>query len=212
MQNFLFHYTNKWYKHKLESVPENHIQRILWDFETQTDPLIKVRWTDPVIIKNKICLLYKGLCRFATIQSEKSKKTERETCIWTLPEDVEKRGIWTWWGYELLLACAWNGTQCLRKCWRWEIWKSKDETRAFKVQNLWVQLESREMSWRLEETCSQPDTSERPKANAGENNSKGLNYHDLKIRRKFAREIRKHRTAASTLLSPISSAYRDLHL
>ena len=38
-----------------------------------------------------------------------------------------------------------------------------------------------------------------------------LNYHDQKIRRTLTQVIRKHWTTVSTLLSLISSIYRDLH-
>ena len=38
-----------------------------------------------------------------------------------------------------------------------------------------------------------------------------LNYHDQKIRRTLTHDIRKHRTAVSTLSGLISSVYRDLH-
>ena len=43
-------------------------------------------------------------------------------------------------------------------------------------------------------------------------NAKGneLNYHDQKIRRTLARDIRKHWSAVSTLLGPISSVYHDI--
>ena len=37
-----------------------------------------------------------------------------------------------------------------------------------------------------------------------------LDYHDRKIRRKLTHDIQKHSTADSTLLSLISSVYRDL--
>ena len=48
-----FDHTNKWYMHKLTSVRENETQKLLWDFEIQTDHLISARWPDLIIINEK---------------------------------------------------------------------------------------------------------------------------------------------------------------
>ena len=53
-QKFKFDYTNKWYMHNPKSVLQNEMDKVLWDFEIQTDHLISVRWPDLVIVK-KIC-------------------------------------------------------------------------------------------------------------------------------------------------------------
>ena len=45
-----FDLTNKWYRHNLESIPENETHKVLWNFEIQTDHLILTRQTDLVII------------------------------------------------------------------------------------------------------------------------------------------------------------------
>ena len=45
---------NKWYMHKPESVLENEMQKILWDFEIQTDHLNLARWPDLVKKKKKV--------------------------------------------------------------------------------------------------------------------------------------------------------------
>ena len=44
---------NKWYMHKVESVQENELQKILRDFEIQIDHLISARRRDLVIVKKK---------------------------------------------------------------------------------------------------------------------------------------------------------------
>ena len=44
---------NKWYMHNPESVPENETHKILWDFQTQTDPLISARQPDQVLVNKK---------------------------------------------------------------------------------------------------------------------------------------------------------------
>ena len=44
--------------HKAESVVENETHKIFWNFEIQTDPLIRVRKPDLRLIKKK-----KSICR-----------------------------------------------------------------------------------------------------------------------------------------------------
>ena len=54
-----FDHTNKWYLYKAESVLENEMQEILWDFEIQTGQLIPTRRPDRVTAYKKIrpCLI-----------------------------------------------------------------------------------------------------------------------------------------------------------
>ena len=52
-KKFTFDHTNKWYIHNPESVLENETQKLLWDFEIQTDHLISARRSDLVIVKKK---------------------------------------------------------------------------------------------------------------------------------------------------------------
>ena len=76
--------------YKPESTRENEIDKILYDFEIQTDHLISARRQDLVIInkskkkKKKKNLSYCGFCHPSRPQSEKSKKTKRETSTWTM--------------------------------------------------------------------------------------------------------------------------------
>ena len=42
-KKFKFDHTNKWYMHNSESIQENEMHKILWDFEIQTDHLILAR-------------------------------------------------------------------------------------------------------------------------------------------------------------------------
>ena len=58
-----FDHTNKWYIHNSESVLENEMHKLLWDFEIQTDPLISARRPDLLIVKRK-----------------KRKKKKKRTC------------------------------------------------------------------------------------------------------------------------------------
>ena len=48
-----FYHTAKRYLHKPESIPENKMHKILWDFQIQTDHLIPTRRPNLVIIYNK---------------------------------------------------------------------------------------------------------------------------------------------------------------
>ena len=49
-QKFKFDHMNKWYIHNPESVIENETNKILKDFEIQTDHLISARRPDLVIV------------------------------------------------------------------------------------------------------------------------------------------------------------------
>ena len=48
-----FNHTNKWYMHNPESVLENGMHKLLWDFVIQTDHLISARRRDLMIINRK---------------------------------------------------------------------------------------------------------------------------------------------------------------
>ena len=48
-----FYHTNKWYMYNPEFILENKTQKILWDFEIQTDHLISARRPDLVIVGKK---------------------------------------------------------------------------------------------------------------------------------------------------------------
>ena len=52
-KKFKFDQTDKWYMHNPESILENEMHKILWDFEIQTDHLISARRSDQVIVKKK---------------------------------------------------------------------------------------------------------------------------------------------------------------
>ena len=52
-KKFNFHHTTKWYMQKSEPVLVNDTQRILWNFEVQTDHLIPARRPNLVLIDNK---------------------------------------------------------------------------------------------------------------------------------------------------------------
>ena len=66
-----FDHTTEWYMYKPESVVENKMHKLLWNFEVLTDHLIPTRKPDLVVINEK-----------------KKKKKERKSELavsWTLP-------------------------------------------------------------------------------------------------------------------------------
>ena len=62
-----FDHTTNWFMHKLESVLKNGTQKILWDYQIQTDFLNPVKRPDLAIVNKKSGgkenLLNSGLCR-----------------------------------------------------------------------------------------------------------------------------------------------------
>ena len=51
-KKFRFSHTNKWYMHNKESILENGMHKLLWDFQKQKDHLILARRPDLVIVNN----------------------------------------------------------------------------------------------------------------------------------------------------------------
>ena len=52
-KKFRFDLANKWYRHNPAPVLENDAQKLLWDFDIQTDHPISARRPDLIIINNK---------------------------------------------------------------------------------------------------------------------------------------------------------------
>ena len=52
-KKFTFDHANKWYMHNPEPVLKNDTQKLLWDFDIQTDHLISARRPDLIIINKK---------------------------------------------------------------------------------------------------------------------------------------------------------------
>ena len=52
-KKFEFDHPRKWYMYNLESVVENEMLKLLWDFEIQMDHLISARWLDLGIVYKK---------------------------------------------------------------------------------------------------------------------------------------------------------------
>ena len=80
--------------HNPEYVQENEMDKLLWDFEIQTDPLISARWLDLDIVNDnkKKKKKKKTTCRimdFAVPADKrvKTKESKREINISSLQED-----------------------------------------------------------------------------------------------------------------------------
>ena len=52
-KKFKFDHANKWYMHNPEPILENYTQKLLWDFDIETDKLIFARRPDLIIINKK---------------------------------------------------------------------------------------------------------------------------------------------------------------
>ena len=92
-----FDHTNKWYMHSPTSVLENETQKLLWDFEIQTDYLISVRRPDLVRVnkkkkkvKNKENLPSYGPCCLGRPQSKIESKRKKKISIWTVEFENER--------------------------------------------------------------------------------------------------------------------------
>ena len=67
-KKFSFYDTNKWYMYNAASILENDTNKLLWDFEIQTDHLISARRPDLKIInkKRELTKLWTLLSRLTT--------------------------------------------------------------------------------------------------------------------------------------------------
>ena len=75
-KKFKFDHTNKWYMHNPATVLENDLHKLLWDFNIQTDHLIRARRPDLIIINKK-----KRTCKivnFAVPADHRIKQKEYE--------------------------------------------------------------------------------------------------------------------------------------
>ena len=86
-----FDHTIKWYMHKPESLLENEMHKILWDFDIQTDPFIQARRSDLVVINKKIELAVLWILPFQLTLEKKNKMIDKyldltweRTKLWNL--------------------------------------------------------------------------------------------------------------------------------
>ena len=92
-KKFKFDHTNKWYMYNSESVLENEVHKLLWDFEIQTDHLISARRPDIGIIKKKKKTKNKRTCRtveFAVPADHRVKHKEIGKSIIKNGQNTEK--------------------------------------------------------------------------------------------------------------------------
>ena len=105
-KKFKFDHANKWYMHNPEPVLENDTQKLLCDFDIQTDHLISARRPDPIIIKKKKRIW--NIVDFAVSADHRIKLTEcekRDKCLDLLREFKKKHyRTWRWQLYQLWLV------------------------------------------------------------------------------------------------------------
>ena len=93
-----FGHTNKWYMHNPESILENEMHKLLWDFEIETDHLISSRQSDLLILNNnnnnntEENLPNCGLCRLA---DHRGKLKESEKRVKYLDLAGELKALWS---------------------------------------------------------------------------------------------------------------------
>ena len=73
--------------HKPEFVLESETDKILWDFEIQTDHLIPTKRPDLVIIKNKRTCRRVDFCCFSGLQNENKRKRKDRQVLGPLSEN-----------------------------------------------------------------------------------------------------------------------------
>ena len=76
-KKFEFDYMNKCSMHNLESVLENEMHKLLWNFEIQMDHLISAKWYDLIIINKKRKRTGQTV-NFAVLTDHKLKLKENE--------------------------------------------------------------------------------------------------------------------------------------
>ena len=87
--------------HNPESVLENEMLKILWDFEISTDHVISTRRSDLVIVnKNKTTYC---IVDFAVLADHivKLKESEKKDKYLDLAWELKKTGTWKQWLYQL---------------------------------------------------------------------------------------------------------------
>ena len=80
VQKIAVDHTNKWYVHNPASVLEKETQKLLWDFEIQTDRQISARWPDFIIInkREKTCrIMYFAQPVDCRVKLKESKKRDK---------------------------------------------------------------------------------------------------------------------------------------
>ena len=96
-KKFEFDHTNKSYIHNPESVPENEMHKVLWDFQILTDHLISARRPNLVTVNKK-----KKTCRimdFAVLADHrvKLKESEKRDKYQDFARELKNYGKWKWW-------------------------------------------------------------------------------------------------------------------
>ena len=101
-KKFKFDHTNKWYMHNPESIQENEMQKILWNFEIQTDHLLSARWLYLGIVnkkKKRTCWIVNSA--IPADHRVKMKENKKKDKYLDFVENWKNYGIWKWWQYQL---------------------------------------------------------------------------------------------------------------
>ena len=139
----------------------NDTHKLLWDFDIETDHLISARRPDLIIINKK----KKRTCKIVHFAVPADHRMKLKEC-----EKKDKylglaRGLKKLWNMKMtIIPIVIGAFGTVTKDWR--TWNLADEWRPSKLQHYWERPEYWEESWRLEETCSHSNPSERPSPDA----------------------------------------------
>ena len=164
-RKFQFDHTNKWYMHNPTPVLENVSHKLLWDFNIKTDHLIPARRQD-LNKKTRIC----KIVDFAVPADHRInlKESEKKDKYLNLARGKIKK----LWNMKVTIVPI--GIVALGTLTKGLLKGLGDGWRLSKRQHCWGRPEYWDECWRLEETCSHSNSSEKPSANTDVKNSKGV--------------------------------------
>ena len=82
---------NKWYIHNPESLQDNKMHKVLWDFQIQTDHLISARRPDLIVVNKKENFPNCELCCSGWPQSKIEKKEDKNLHF---ARELKKQQLW----------------------------------------------------------------------------------------------------------------------
>ena len=172
-KKFKFHHINKGYTHNSESIQENKMHKILWDFEIQTDHLILARRPDLVIVnkkkrKKRTC----WIVNFAIPSDErvKLKESKKRDKYLDLARELKKK-LWNMKVIVIPIVIGVYGTVTKQLVPGLE----DLDIRRVEINQTTALLRSARILGRVLETCCLSSSYEKPSANTGVKNPQKRN-------------------------------------
>ena len=136
----------------------NNLHTSVWEFDIQTDHLISTRWSDLIIINKRKIKRTCEIMDFSVPADHRIKLKESEKKDKYLDHAREWKNLWNMQVTIIPIVIGAFGT--LTK----GLLKGLEDLEVSVQQQYWERPEYREESWRIEETCSHSNSSERPSA------------------------------------------------